>query len=132
MASIKGRKISVEARVDPRSLATIASALSQKNIPISSRSQLVSIIIETFCRSLVDSNVVPMVESTTEALQVLERVGIRFTEFSRRNLRSLALQIHSERAIDNLAKTEDLDEVLTPEVIDEALAKLQDSEVNSA
>ncbi len=125
MTLARSRKISVEARVDARSLATIASAFSEKNIPITSRSQLVSTIIETFCDSLVSSKVVTAVDSTAKALQILDHVGIRFTDFSRRNLRALALQIQSERALDNLVDVEQLDEELTPALIDEALQKYQ-------
>ncbi len=125
----KGRKITVEARVDPRSLATVASAFSKNNIPITSRSQLISLAVETFCDSLVDNKVVPWVESTTEALQILNSVGIRFTELSKRNLRTLALQINSERSLQGLSEIQEIPE-LTSELIDEAIRKhAQSSEV---
>ncbi len=129
MTLSKGRKIALEARVDPRSLATIATAFSKNNIPIASRSQLISLAVETFCDSLVSSNVVPWIESTAEALQVLSGVGIRFTEMSKRNLRAIALQINSERSLEGIGASQvDAVPELTPELIDEALLKFKDSE----
>lgn len=123
-----GRKITIEARVDPRCLATCASAFAKNNIPITSRSQLISLIAEIFCDSLVNDKVVPWVETTPEALQILNSVGIKFTELSKRNIRSIALQIHAERSIAGLGTVQVGVPELTPELIDEALRKHAEQE----
>jgi len=115
------KTVVVVARVDARSLATIATAFAEKKILIKSRSHLNSLIIETFCSSLVDSDIVTRVKTTDEALDILMSLGIGFEKSLQRCLVSLAKQIDIEQAIDGVDENLQGVEGVTKSKLGEAL-----------
>ena len=99
------RTIVVEGRVDARSLATIAVALTGQNIVIRSKSHLVSIVIEAYCDLLIQDGSGARVDTTSLALELLAKVGIDFKATRKRSLVALSKQISSERALQGLVDT---------------------------
>ena len=99
------RTIVVEGRVDARSLATIATALTGQNVVIRSKSHLVSVIIEAYCDLLVQDGSGVRVDTTTLALELLAKVGREFRATRQRGLMALSKQISSERALQGLVNT---------------------------
>lgn len=96
------KTIVIEGRVDARSLATIAKALTDSGVVLRSKSFLVSSIIEAYCDILTLDGSITKVASSTLALELLAKVGIVFNSTRRRNLTALSKQISSERALDML------------------------------
>ena len=99
------RTIVVEGRVDARSLATIATALTGQNVVIRSKSHLVSVIREAYCDLLVQDGSGVRVDTTTLALELLAKVGREFRATRQRGLMALSKQISSERALQGLVNT---------------------------
>ena len=97
------KTIVIEGRVDARSLATIAKALTDSGIVLRSKSFLVSSIIEAYCDILTLDGTITKVDSTALALELLSKVGIVFHATKRRNLTALSKQISSERALGMLS-----------------------------
>ncbi len=94
----------VEGRVDARSLASIASALTSHGVQVPSKSALVSMIIESYADMLISSGQADHITSTEHALEILENLNINFREARRRNLKTLSKQIGAERAMDLLSQ----------------------------
>lgn len=123
MTSKNPKTVVIATRADARSLATVATAFTEKRIPIKSRSHLNYLIIETFCESLVRGNVVARVESTDEAVRILTSIGINFEESLQRNVKALARQISSEQAIEEATT---MPQTIVPQSkVDEALEKFR-------
>lgn len=122
------KTVVVSARVDARSLATIAIAFADKKILVKSRSHLNSLIIETFCDSLVERSVVTRIKTTEEAVEILLGLNVGFEESLRRKVSALASQINSENAIEGISENLQGAPVVTKSKVDEALKVMKESE----
>ncbi len=121
----KVRSLVVEGRVDPRSLAMIANSLTSNNIPIRSKSHLVSMIIESYADMLVSSKQASMV-STERAIEILASVGMHFQNNTKQKLNRISKQIGHERALEQLQGNLGVKVVLSEDLLAEAQASLED------
>jgi len=119
------KTVVLAARVDARNLATIVTAFTDKKIPIKSRSHLNSLIIETFCESLVKGDIVDRINSTEEALEILASIGIDFEVTLQKNILAIAKQISSEKALEEVGLG--LDGIVPKGKVDEALRRFKDT-----
>lgn len=98
MPSNSNNKTTVlETRIDIRIIASLAQYYIKKhNIPISSKSQLIRIALEDYTSFLKERGKLDIVEKTTDAIAILEVLGLGSSSKDSRNRLTLLEQLTKE------------------------------------
>lgn len=132
MDTYKGRpKTAVlSTRADIRSIATLAAFYESKGVRVTSRSNLLYIIIEDYSDLLVKKGLSPKIDSTVEAMQILSSLSLQVSSMQTKgaNRKELLKQISLEDIVAESTDPAYLDRKkksgLTDKEIEEAVGKI--------
>ena len=111
----------IQARIDPRDLATLLSYYSSRNIRIKNKSDLVRRAIEDYVQFVCMESEMPTFHKVDAAINYLESQGI---SFGRRTKRTIQIALEEENRVEEERPTH----VVNPIAVDEAVRMMKEED----